>query len=455
MSVARAAAVGAIVAVAIIVGFVLLGGNGGHQYKLGFQTAGQLVKGDDIQVGGRRIGSVDAISLAKNNQAVVDITVDDEFAPLPAGTRATERLTSLSGVANRYIELNLGPNNGPKLPDGATIPEDKTTSVVDIDQLFDTLDAPTRQGLGRFIRGQAQWYKGKEAEANLAAYYFNPAISTSADVFDQLSADQKTLTDAVTGGAGAVGAIAKSQQDLTEAVTYAKQFGTAIAAENSSFSEALANLPKTLQRANTTFVNLRGTVGNLQQLVDASIPGTKGLAGFLAAVRPAVSNAIPTFKYFADIIYRQGANNDSIDLLTMAPTAQQLANGNQHSTFPETILATDRGTPQFQFARPYTVDLVGWLREFGGATSAYDANGHFARAVPVFNAYKYNSGTNSLDVLDGDQRTSIYKTLPSGSGNYSRCPGAASQVPTSMAGDWPFLSGGASGCDPNQKVPGP
>ena len=44
------------------------------------------------------------------------------------------------------------------------------------------------------------------------------------------------------------------------------------------------------------------------------------------------------------------------------------------------------------FARPYTPDLVGLLRDLGQSTAAYDANGHYARVQPVFNAFETGPG---------------------------------------------------------------
>ncbi|MCX6388675.1 MAG: MlaD family protein [Solirubrobacterales bacterium] len=455
MSLARGAAVGALGAAVLVLAFVLLGGGGGHQYRVLFQTAGQLVKGDEVQVGGHGVGSVEAISLTKENQAAVDISVDDEFAPLHEGTSAVVRLTSLSGVANRYIQLTLGPNSNAKIPDNGTITQDHTTSVVDLDQIFDTLDAPTRTGLAGFIRGQGDWYKGKVAQANLSAYYFNPALSTSSDVFSQLSDDQPALSTAVTATAGAMKAIASRRDDLSSAVQNTNQFAGSIAAENSSFSQALAILPATLRRANSTFVDLRGTLDSVQSLVDVSKPNTVGLAGFLTALRPAASRAVPVLSTLATMIYSKGSNNDLIDTFVNAPVLQALANDNTHSSFPESINALQKGQDTIEFARPYTVDLVGWVREFGQATAFYDSNGHYARVSPAFNAYKYDSGTQALDVLDADKRLSIYEDAAfggHGTGNNKRCPGAAAAAPTGMT--WPFLSGGATGCDPNQVLPG-
>ena len=55
--------------------YLLVLGGGGHEYTLIFQNAGQLVKGDNVQVGGRAVGSVKSIKLTRNNQAAIKISV--------------------------------------------------------------------------------------------------------------------------------------------------------------------------------------------------------------------------------------------------------------------------------------------------------------------------------------------------------------------------------------------
>jgi phospholipid/cholesterol/gamma-HCH transport system substrate-binding protein len=50
-------------------------------------------------------------------------------------------------------------------------------------------------------------------------------------------------------------------------------------------------LPDTLRKANTTFVNLRSTLDDLDRLVAASKPATRELAPFLRELRPVVREA--------------------------------------------------------------------------------------------------------------------------------------------------------------------
>src|SRR3712207_9441008 len=64
------------------------------------------------------------IKLTDDGQADVKLKITDpEYAPLRRGTEAIVRLTSLSGVANRYIDLRLPGGNAPAIDDGGRIEE--------------------------------------------------------------------------------------------------------------------------------------------------------------------------------------------------------------------------------------------------------------------------------------------------------------------------------------------
>jgi phospholipid/cholesterol/gamma-HCH transport system substrate-binding protein len=104
-----------------------------------------------------------------------------------------------------------------------------------------------------------------------------------------------------------------------------------------------------------------------------------------------------------------------------------------------------------KFVRPYTPDLVGWLRDFGQGSANYDANGHFARIQPIFNAYSFedNPAGGTLTPIPPSQRLAGLQT-----GQVRRCPGAASQAP--LDGSAPFRdTDGALDCDPSLVLPGP
>src|SRR4051795_58208 len=154
----RVAAIAAVVAAAILVGFIIFGGGGGYTVKAYFQNGNQLVKGNKGELDGTPSGSVRSLDITPDGQAVVTIGVQGKYAPLPSGVHATIRQASQSGIANRYIELQFpsGNSSQQKIPSGGAITADKTTTSVDLDELFNTLDPPTRKALQDFFKGQAK-----------------------------------------------------------------------------------------------------------------------------------------------------------------------------------------------------------------------------------------------------------------------------------------------------------
>jgi phospholipid/cholesterol/gamma-HCH transport system substrate-binding protein len=444
MTLTRGLAIG-VLAVAAVVAILLLTGSSKHEYTLVFQSAGQLVKDNDVQVGGRRIGRVADIKLSDKNLAEVRVQVDEPYAPLHVGTTATIRSGSLSGVANRYISLAPGPNSAPKLDDGATLGLDRTTTSVDLDQLFDTLDPEARKSLQQVIKGSSQQYDGKGAEANEALKYFNPALSTTSQLVNELDRDQQSLQDFIIYSARATTALASRRDDLSSLVGNANTTAGAIASESASLDQALTALPRTLRQANTTFVNLRATLDDLDELVDASKPVAPRLAPFFAQLRPLLRDAQPTVKDLRTLISRPGAGNDLIDLLRKQPQLTKVAT----PTFQHTIKGLEQSTPVLQFIRPYAPDLIGWFRDFGQSTANYDANGHFARISPIVNAFQFT------DTPAGGLLTALKpaeRQVGLQSGKVRRCPGAATQ--TAADGSNPYAPDG-SDCDASIVPPGP
>src|SRR3954453_10507219 len=113
----RAVALAAILVVAIVVAFILLRSpRGGYTVKAQFQPAAQLVKGNLVQTGGAAGGKVKTIDLTPDGQAEVTMSIQKDYAPLRRGTLATIRQASLSGVANRYVDLRMAPHLRPRPP---------------------------------------------------------------------------------------------------------------------------------------------------------------------------------------------------------------------------------------------------------------------------------------------------------------------------------------------------
>ncbi len=447
----RAAGVAALLAGVVLVVLVLFGGDSGHQYRLLFQTGGQLVPGNQVLVGGQPIGTIDEISLTEDANAAVEISVDQE---LHEGTTALVRASSLSGIANRYISLSPGPNSEPAMPDGATIPTSKTQSPVDIDQLFNTFDPKTIEGLRNFIQGQAAVYTGNNEEARATYKFFAPSLQASDRLFAELNSDQQALSEFLVTGSKVFGVLGERSDDLADLTSNANEAFGAIAAENEAFSQDLALLPGTMRQANTTFVNLRAALDDLDPLIADTKVVMPELAPFLRRVRPVVSDSVPVFKSLGLALNTPGDANDLSDALALAPGTERQA---ARAVAP-TVTALADSLDLIAFARPYAPDLLSVIGKLGASAGYYDFNGHYLRTQPAGgNLFDYNEVTGALEPETLANQYEAFEQL--GYGLRERCPGGATQPNAGWPNptDHPFLDDGRlnGDCNPDDVPPGP
>src|SRR5215210_4627805 len=456
----RAAALAAVVVVAVVVAILLLRSPGGdYKVRARFQNAAQLVKGNLVQTGGAPVGKISTIDLTPDGQAEVTMKITGDFAPLRRGTLATVRQASLSGVANRYIDLRMGPQSGAEIPDGGVLEQDSTTTAVDLDQLFATFDPPTRKALVGVIKGSAEQYKGEGKRFNEGIAYLNPSLAASSRLFRELNRDTPLLERFVVSSSQLVTDIADRRDDLAGLVDELATTTTAIGNEKQALAESIARLPPFMRRANTTFVNLRAALDDLDPLVESSKPVAKKLRPFLAELRPLARDARPTLRDLSKIVRRRGPANDLIELtrlqvpLRNVTTRKVKANGKERDgAFKASQDALKGNTPEFAFFRPYTPDLLGWFDDFSHS-GVYDALGAVSRVGVHANAFALagSGGSGEFEVVPPELRgKALEATLERRQNN--RCPGGGEHKADD--GSSPFKPSSDYPCDASQVLPG-
>jgi phospholipid/cholesterol/gamma-HCH transport system substrate-binding protein len=446
--IARVIAIAALAAGVLLTTTALFGGDSGHSYKLLFETGGQLVPGNEVLVAGQAIGTVDEIGLTDDGQAEVEVSLDQ---PLHEGTTAQIRLTSLSGIANRYIALQMGPDSGAELPDGATLAADQTKSPVDLDQLFNTFDHSTRSALQDVFAGQATIYAGREEEANRSYRFLAPGLNSTERLLAELNRDSQAFEEFLVSGSRILGSVAERRNDLSSLTSNANEALGAIARENSALDRTLAAFAPAMRQANTTFVNLRAALDDLDPLVATTAETTEDLTPFLRRLRVVAERAVPVVGDLRDVVDRGGANNDLADALADLPRAAERAG----EAVPRALTALNQTQDEVEFARPYTPDLLGFITNVSQISAYYDGSGHYARIQPVgANLFDRNEATGVLEPITAAQQFDGYTAF--GLGPFTRCPGAATQP---IPGSNPFLDDGNlvddADCDDDDVIPGP
>jgi len=423
-------AVAAIVLAFAAVGYLLLK-PGGPDYKVHarFQNASQLVKGDFVQVAGAPIGKITTIDLTRDGQADVTLKItDSSYVPLRQGTKAVIRQASLSGVANRYVDLQLPDGTQTqKIDNGGVIDQTNTTTAVDLDQLFNTFDPKTRRALTGLIRGYSTSYGGRGAAANEGFKYLNPSLASSSRLFRELNYDTPMFRRFVLASSKLVTDVASRRDDLAGLVDHLATTTGAIGRQKRALADALAQLPPFMRMANSTFVNLRATLDDLTPLVNESKPVAPKLRRFIAVLRPLAQDAKPTVHDLANIIRKPGKDNDLVELTRSTVPLKHIAvgpvnrNGKQREgALPASAKALEQAVPEIGYARPYAPDLTGWFDDFSHS-GVYDALGGASRAAPHVSAFTAANGV--LTPIPPQLREPVFQQLAD-LGQRDRCPGA-------------------------------
>jgi phospholipid/cholesterol/gamma-HCH transport system substrate-binding protein len=224
-----------------------------------------------------------------------------------------------------------------------------------------------------------------------------------------------------------------------------------------------------MRQSNTTFVNLRATLDDLDPLVNASKPVAEKLGPFFHTFRAAAHDAVPTITDLERTIRRPGSQNDLVELtrdaVPLAKAAigtgspdcgkdpntdyQKAADGNfTQGAFGESVCSLRNGLPDLSFFRSYTPELVAWFNDFG-TSGIQDANGGIGRIATTFNSF-----SPGLPDLFKDPQSPIVQIAGIG-GTYknARCPGANERNPGDDS--TPFTDNGTLACDPSQVPLGP
>jgi phospholipid/cholesterol/gamma-HCH transport system substrate-binding protein len=414
----------ALAAAVLAVAVVLLRGGGAYTIHAQFADAGQLVRGDLVEVGGGSVGTVKRLELTPNGLADAVLEIDQgAVTPLHLGTTATIRTVGLASVANRFVELAPGPSSTPTIPDGGKLPTTATRGIVDLDTLLNAFDAPTRARLQSLLASAATTLRPPAGrQFNGAFHYLEATLGQTAILGQEVTRDQAALERLVATGADVASALASRRDHLRHGVRASAAALRQVAIERSALKNALARAPSVLAQGTGVLGDLRSTLVAVDPALRDLRPAAPRLARVLTQVVPVARHAIPAVSQVRALL--PGAREVLSRLPALARTAvPAMQSGTQ---------ALRGSLPLLAGARPYAPDLIGGLfNGFGGSTAGYyDANGHYAR---IMLETGQGGGTGALATLSGSSGP--------GSGGYrtglmARCPGGAAEPAADASNPW-------------------
>jgi phospholipid/cholesterol/gamma-HCH transport system substrate-binding protein len=204
-------------------------------------SAGLFV-GNDVGVLGVPVGKVTSIR-PEGTHVRVTMTVD-RSQPLPAGVGAV--VVARSVATDRYVELTPVYHSGPRLADGAVIPEPLTRTPVDFDEVLAALNSfatgiagakGTRGAVASILDSGSKAVDGK-------GVLFNRAITSLSAAVSSISGQRENIGGTVTSLDTLTGTIAANQQLVRDFVTQVSRASRLLADERTNFRAALRALSR-------------------------------------------------------------------------------------------------------------------------------------------------------------------------------------------------------------------
>jgi virulence factor Mce-like protein len=259
--------------------------------------AAGLIVGNDVRKGGSRVGFVSAIKPREGTDgsagATISIKLNQKDSPLPQDTRVEVRPKSVLGL--KYVQLTAG-RSKTMMRAGTTIPLQYAGGVpVELDDLFNTFDEPTRKASGENLVefGTALAGRGDELNATIAGLrpllvHAEPALRTLSDPSTGLA----RLFPALERVAAEVAPVAQSQANL---ITGLSRTFTALDRVRGPLQQTIAYGPAALRAGATEFPRQARFLNASTELFRRLRPAfssfadaSPGIAGALTAGTPAL-----------------------------------------------------------------------------------------------------------------------------------------------------------------------
>ncbi|HEX4718409.1 MAG TPA: MlaD family protein [Thermoleophilaceae bacterium] len=218
--------VGAITVLVVVVGvFLAYNANKGlpfvptYDVNVHVPSGADLVVGNDVRVGGARVGAVDSIKPIRDKDgsvsAILGLKLDKTVDPLAANSTVLVRPRSALGL--KYVEITPG-NSSKTLAAGDTLPlRQARPHPVEIDDVFNTFSTRTRRGIQHTLTGFGNGLAGRGPDLNLAIHAFRPLLDNLEPVARNLASPQTQLPRffrSLERAAGEVAPVAEQQAAL-------------------------------------------------------------------------------------------------------------------------------------------------------------------------------------------------------------------------------------------------
>jgi len=362
-----------------------------YNVKVEVPNAAQLVKGNDVRIGGERVGSVSDIQPVHHanglDTAVISMKLEKRVEPLPKDSTVIIRPRSALGL--KYVEITPG-KAGAGYAAGSTIPLSQAQPhPVEIDEVLNMFNQPTREGQQKSLQGIGDALTGRGEDLNEAILALRPLFTNLQPVAANLAAPRTQLRrffPALNRTAGLVAPVGQTQADL---------FGNL----DTTFT-ALADVARPFIQ--DTIAKGPPTLDTVTAQLPLQRPFIKNLTGFMSELRPGVAVLPKTAPILADALEAGTKSLPETPAMNrqLEGTFRALQRFSNDPLVPKGLTQLTHTVsslkPTLAFLTPVqsTCNYVTlWLRNIASLLSVGDANGTWQRFIIIATPTGPNSET--------------------------------------------------------------
>jgi virulence factor Mce-like protein len=336
-----------------------------------------VAKDNEVRIGGKRVGLVKTITAqpgARRPLAVLHMSLDKRLS-LKDDTTVTIRPRSPLGL--KYVQLVPGAH-GRVVPQDGTLPVRDAQPVVALDEVQNTLDAPTRKALDAAVGELGPGLAGRGTSINDFVAQAPGMLHGLQDVAGTLAAPSTRLDRLVRGLADTAGELASVSPQLASTVTSANVTAGALAGVRAQVGQLLAAAPPTEDEAIRTLAVARPVLHDARGLLNDLGPGVKVLPTAAARLHSALALGVPVLHRAPPLVQRLEDTLAAVDDLARDPATPDAVR--------RLLTTLQAAQPLVSFVTPAQTrcNYLGlYWRNISSALSEGDASGNWLRTLPI------------------------------------------------------------------------
>jgi virulence factor Mce-like protein len=262
-------------------------------------NAGNMVPGNEVREGGFRIGAVDTVQAVRRpdgtTYAKLHMKLQKSVEPLPIDTTVIVRSRSALGL--KYLEIDPGSASA-GFRNGATMPLSAATPhPVEIDEVLNTFDLKTRNGIKSSVSGFGTGLAGRGVNLNAVIDELPPLLDNLQPVTRNLAARSTQLDRLVPALERTARLVAPVAQDQGSLFANLDTTFTALSEVARPFiQDTISKTPPTLATGTANFPQQRPFLENTAAFARELRPGVAVLPETVPDLADALHFGIPSLK---------------------------------------------------------------------------------------------------------------------------------------------------------------